>query len=52
MNSSNQALFQEWLDDLFDMIPYQNAISLIKLRRIGCFYSLSVRKVVEEKCVE
>lgn len=52
MNLSNQALFQEGLDDLFDMIAYQNAISLIKLRRIGCFCSLSVRKVVEEKCVE
>jgi len=52
-NLSNQALFQEGLDDLFDVIAwYQNAISLIKLRRIGCFCSLSVRKVVEEKCVE
>jgi len=52
MNLSNQALFHEGLDDLFDMIAYQNAISLIKLRRIGCFCSLGERKVVEEKCVE
>src|SRR6218665_2470782 len=51
MNLSNQALFQEGLDALFDMTAYQNAISLIKLRRIGCFCSPSVRKVVEEKCV-
>jgi len=52
MNLSNQALFQEGLDDVFYMIAYQNAISLIKLRSIGCFCSLSVRKVVAEKCVE
>jgi len=52
MNLPNQALFQEGLDDLFDLITYKNAISLIKLRKIGCFCSLSVRKVVEEKCVE
>jgi len=52
MNLSNQTLFQEGLDDVFGMTAYQNAISLIKLRRIGCFCSLSERKVVEEKCVE
>src|SRR6218665_318998 len=46
MNFSNQALFQERLDDLFDIITYHNAISLIKLKRIGCFCSLSVRKGV------
>ena len=51
MNFSNEALFQEGLDDFFDMIAYQNVISLTKLRRIGCFCSLSMRKVVEEMCV-
>ena len=37
MNLSNQALFQEGLDDLFDMIVHQNAMSMIKVEEDWLF---------------
>src|SRR6218665_1125929 len=37
MNLSNQALFPEGLDNLFDMIAHQNAMSMIKLEEDWLF---------------